>query len=1041
MDGNERAGYLLGAITVCTRPDVADTDGDMLFDGTEWGLALPETPDTDRSKGHFVADANQTTKTDASKPDTDGDGLYDGFNDGDNDDILDSSEMGEDVNLNGEIDEGETNPNKYDTDGDGLSDGAERNGWNINTLVNGVFGLAYVRTDPNDKDSDDDGIEDKVELETVRMTTGGTNYFTNPSGVDANNDYNPDGWDTDGDGLSDGQEVAGWDVMIWDDRVKAMKEPRHVTSSPLVKDTDADGVIDKDEYINGAGPSDADKDTDGDFILDAAEIASENPANMSSIDGAGPEIKSLKFKFVEESCIEPNTKIKVITGYSIQITYKIRDPSGVKWVNTKVDDRSFNKTAGIPDATTDLQELSVTFPGLPISLLTTGCDIVVRASDANGNIRKATAHIPGGFDIIAAWIDAALSWFQQAVSAAAEAINQAANWIWERMNNAFKSFLGPINDGLVNYFKNIQNVLVGILAEYVPLIGHPAEITARMIDWSLELFSALTGNILNPLIDGIRSLVNLAKPFFDLVQGLATQLTNYFIQAISGLFGKSVSGFAFSADSVGNLMLEGIRSLILGTIDTSLVQVVQTNSLTDASTSAVDPTFRSRQIGIDYLYTPRNIPNYHPRWDPAVDTYKPSFLFTVFGLVFDMIAWSISPYNAANPANNWVYTLKITPLALAIFCFCLSIISLKVVEFLVSHEIVGEYWATIISFLLGGFGATLGFMSTIDSIFFSPPTMHPVLKGIALALSLICNGVSVYIVGDSWSVYKSFTSDPDSDGLPNALEDGGFEIRLAQRSDAGEISWDSTIITLGTHKGVVSGDYLPLERDYDTDYDGLWDGDELNLVDRDNNPNRYITDPNDPDTDGDGLLDGYNVEVDLDEFENGLTALDRDKIDTFEQCNPPIRSYTLNDGMDRKRIYYGEPSIDSNGWESIPVLADTDGDGVMDGRDINPTTNVKIAMKVTWIRYLASHFGGLTITDDTTISFTIEDEKQSEAKHEYNSYAFKDLKDGIILSGFDYEIDISDDLGQPGNYLYELDDTIEEIFSTNIPYDSDKKYT
>ena len=85
----------------------SDTDGDLLLDGQEKGLSVPQTPDTDFN---LVPDAQPVTTTDPLDADSDDDGLEDGQ---------------EDLDLDGGVDAQESDPSMFDTDGDGLSDGLE----------------------------------------------------------------------------------------------------------------------------------------------------------------------------------------------------------------------------------------------------------------------------------------------------------------------------------------------------------------------------------------------------------------------------------------------------------------------------------------------------------------------------------------------------------------------------------------------------------------------------------------------------------------------------------------------------------------------------------------------------------------------------------------------------------------------------------------------------------------------------------------------------------------------------------------------------
>ena len=138
-------------------------------------MDVPTTVDSD---GDGVTDVDEDANgTDPFNPDTDGDGISDG------------QEM-----IDG------TDPLKQDTDGDGLKDNVEK----------------QLGTNPLKKDTDGDGLDD---FEEVR------NYKTNPLRKD-----------TDGDGLTDYEEVT--------------PNPKTgYTSNPLLADTDEDGFSDYEEAM------------------------------------------------------------------------------------------------------------------------------------------------------------------------------------------------------------------------------------------------------------------------------------------------------------------------------------------------------------------------------------------------------------------------------------------------------------------------------------------------------------------------------------------------------------------------------------------------------------------------------------------------------------------------------------------------------------------------------------------------------------------------------------------------------------------------
>ena len=81
---------------------------------------------------------------------------------------------------------------------------------------------------------------------------------------------NPLNADTDSDGLIDGIEVMGWEILV----VNRGVQPTWVTSDPGLYDTDADGLSDFDEFsstCNLGGSNASNPDTDSDGLTDLEE--------------------------------------------------------------------------------------------------------------------------------------------------------------------------------------------------------------------------------------------------------------------------------------------------------------------------------------------------------------------------------------------------------------------------------------------------------------------------------------------------------------------------------------------------------------------------------------------------------------------------------------------------------------------------------------------------------------------------------------------------------------------------------------------------
>lgn len=262
-------------------PNVGDSDGDGIDDGTEAGVD-PSTPlDSDSdgiidaldadSDGDGISDAVEAGQAGAEPfpADSDGDGTPDYLDlDSDDDGLSDSQEMA----LGSE-------PTNKDSDGDGIDDGVEV-----------ALGLM-----PNAADSDGDGVPDGVEIGEV----------TSPLDTDGDTIINALDTDSDGDGISDATEAGATpltpvdsdgdgtpDLLDLDSDNDGLSDAMELGlgTDPTLVDTDGDGVGDTQEVLvetDPLDPTDFPGDTDGDGLSDAAEQAIGSDPNDSDSDDDG----------------------------------------------------------------------------------------------------------------------------------------------------------------------------------------------------------------------------------------------------------------------------------------------------------------------------------------------------------------------------------------------------------------------------------------------------------------------------------------------------------------------------------------------------------------------------------------------------------------------------------------------------------------------------------------------------------------------------------------------------------------------------------
>ena len=235
-----------------------DSDGDLLFDGTEMGIAgaVPggAAQGTDVTAGFFVVDEDPESTTFMLVVDTDRGGFTDGA---------------EDLNLNGRVDLDlhETDPNNpkddkplsADLDGDGIPNDVE----------------LKLGTDPYEPDSDFDTIPDNVEvgddydnppdtdgdgaIDALDTDSDGDTLPDSVEAGDADVDTAP--IDTDGDGLPDYRDTDSDDDQLSDD-----DEANFYHTDHLLADTDGGGAGDHLEVtVHMSDPNDPADDFKGWF--------------------------------------------------------------------------------------------------------------------------------------------------------------------------------------------------------------------------------------------------------------------------------------------------------------------------------------------------------------------------------------------------------------------------------------------------------------------------------------------------------------------------------------------------------------------------------------------------------------------------------------------------------------------------------------------------------------------------------------------------------------------------------------------------------
>ena len=271
-----------------------DPDGDTLSNAHEQALATdPTRVDTD-SDG--LSDAYEVNRTRTSPTSVDSNSSASPVNESQNG-ISDAEEdIDRDGSTNLEESQLGTHPLYSDSDGDGLIDGYELDTTGTDPLATDSDATptptneAGNEVEDGAEDFDGDGIPSDAE------SAFGTDPFLNDTDADGLNDsyelmitgLDPLVGDTDGDGTADGEDdldadtltnlneqEAGTDPLVNDTDGDGLVDGREVTlkTNPLKPDSDADGLADNREIAVETDPLQS--DTDGDELTDTTEVAAE----------------------------------------------------------------------------------------------------------------------------------------------------------------------------------------------------------------------------------------------------------------------------------------------------------------------------------------------------------------------------------------------------------------------------------------------------------------------------------------------------------------------------------------------------------------------------------------------------------------------------------------------------------------------------------------------------------------------------------------------------------------------------------------------
>ena len=348
----------------------------------------------------------------------------------------------------------------------------------------------------------------------------------------------PTKMDTDSDGLTDGQEVEGWEVGIYFQATKEAKgDPWHVTSDPNIIDTDSDGLNDYDEFQNGADPNNM--DTDGDYIFDKDELIDDDDENTpTAFDGVAPSIT-----------ISVKTTEKWWKRYFMEIKINTKDLAGVDWIKFDIiGDGKKEKKINLFNEKDALVEISHEIDWC--KGLSDGYKIIVETVDVNGNEGDAEKKVPG---LLKSITDAILDVIMKIADAVTALVSMFVDFIWSAIQTMLDVVLEPIWDAYDYWMKNIANALSEIGLDDGPdekkelSESENAILITAMFSTTFPLVLAILLVVLLIIQDIITTLSFLTGGAASGVGLIIAQAIKAGIGTIKNLFKTIVGGFVIGA--------------------------------------------------------------------------------------------------------------------------------------------------------------------------------------------------------------------------------------------------------------------------------------------------------------------------------------------------------------------------------------------------------------------------------------------------------------------------------------------------------------